>query len=136
VQRGFSLVETIIATGLIVAALVTLAQLLAIGVQAGAVARIRTTSALLAGRKMEELRARTWEAMLGDGRESVEFFDGQGSRVCGETPMPCGAAAYVCRWSAEPATFNANVLVIEVDVAAIATRAGSTTLVSARSRTR
>ena len=135
-QRGFSLVETIIATGLIVAALVTLAHLLAIGVQAGAAARIRTTSALLAGRKMEELRARTWEAVLGDGRESAEYFDGKGSRVCGDAPMPCGSAAYACRWSAEPAAFNANVLVIEVDVAAIATRAGSTTLVSARSRKR
>ena len=135
-QRGFSLVETIIATGLIVAALVTLAHLLAIAGQAGASARIRTASALLAGRKMEELRARTWEAVLGDGRGSVEYFDGQGSRVCGDAPMPCGPAAYVCRWSAGPAAFNANVLVIEVDVAAIATRAGSTTLVSARSRKR
>ena len=135
-QRGFSLLETIIATGLIVAALVTLAHLLAIGVQAGAAARIRTTSALLAGRKMEELRARTWEAVLGDGRESAEYFDGKGSRVCGDAPMPCGSAAYACRWSAEPAAFNAKVLVIEVDVAAIATRAGSTTLVSARSRKR
>jgi hypothetical protein len=85
---------------------------------------------------MEELRARTWEAVLGDGRGSVEYFDGHGSRVCGDAPMPCGSATYVCRWSAEPAAFNANVLVIEVDAASIATRAGSTTLVSARSRKR
>ena len=36
VQRGFSLIETIVATGLLVAALVTLAQFVGMGVQSGA----------------------------------------------------------------------------------------------------
>lgn len=135
-QRGFSLIETVIATGLIVGALVTLAHLLALGVQSGAAARARTTSTLVASRKMEELRSRTWEEVLADGRGSVEYFDSQGRRVCGNTPAPCGLASYVCRWRAEPAAFNASVLLIEVEVAAIATRTGGTAFLTARSRKR
>jgi hypothetical protein len=134
VQRGFSLVETVIAAGLIAAALVTLAHLLAVGVGVAAAANTRTTSTLLAGRKMEELRARPWDALLGDGRESVEYFDDRGARVCVGSTTPCGAASYVCRWWVTPAPFNAFVLLIDVDVGAVGTRAGSTTLATARSR--
>jgi Tfp pilus assembly protein PilV len=136
VQRGFSLIEAIIATGLLVAAVVTLAQLAGMGVQIGLAARTRTTSTLLAGRKMEELRALTWESLRGDGRESVEYFDSQGTRVCEDSTTPCAAAMYVCRWSVAPATFNAAVLLVEVNVAFHGTLANSVGLITARARKR
>ena len=69
-QRGFSLVETLIATCLLAAAVVTLAQLLAIGVHAGFSARTRTVSMLLAAKQMEELRGRVWSALDTGGSES------------------------------------------------------------------
>ena len=137
VQRGFSLVETIIATGLIVAALVTLAHLLAIGVQVG---RLRAHPyGVDAPGGAKDGRAAGADVGGRSRRRSASRSSISTAREVGcvaDAPTPCGPAAYVCRWSAGPAAFNADVLVIEVDVAAIATRAGSVRRSSARGRER
>jgi type II secretory pathway pseudopilin PulG len=59
-SAGFSLVETIVATGLLATSLVALAQLLAVGTQTNAVARSGTLATILAQQKMEQLRSLTW----------------------------------------------------------------------------
>ncbi|RPH57770.1 MAG: hypothetical protein EHM89_13490 [Acidobacteria bacterium] len=59
-SAGFSLVETIVATGLLATALVSIAQLLAIGTQANATARYGTLATILAQQKMEQLRGLAW----------------------------------------------------------------------------
>jgi hypothetical protein len=53
-------VETIVATALLATALVSLAQLLAIGTTTNASARTGTFTTILAQQKMEQLRALTW----------------------------------------------------------------------------
>jgi hypothetical protein len=58
--RGFSLAEVIIATGLLAAALVSLAQLIGIAVQSNTSARNTTFATVLAEQKLEQLRALAW----------------------------------------------------------------------------
>ena len=57
---GFSLIEVLIATGILSIALTSLAQLLALSVTNNLVARNGTFTAVLAAQKMEQLRGLTW----------------------------------------------------------------------------
>ena len=59
-EGGFSLVEVLVATGLLTASLVTLAQLFALSTRSNIASRSTTYAAVLAQQKMEELRALTW----------------------------------------------------------------------------
>ena len=56
-EAGFSIVEVIVATGLLASALVALAQLFAIATSANAAARNSTITMMLAEQKIEQLRA-------------------------------------------------------------------------------
>ena len=57
---GFSLIEVMVATGLLATALVTLAQLFALSTRSNIGSRNTTYAAVLAEQKIEELRALTW----------------------------------------------------------------------------
>src|SRR5688572_10383899 len=57
---GFSLVEVMIATGILATALISLAQLFAISTTSNMSSRSTTFATVLAEQKMEELRALTW----------------------------------------------------------------------------
>jgi prepilin-type N-terminal cleavage/methylation domain-containing protein len=133
VQRGFSLVETIIATSLLAVALVTLAQLVGAAVQAGAAARSRSTAGLIAGQKMEQLRALPWLAVAGMPADT-DFLDASGRERCPGVTDPCGEAVYVRRTSVAVAPFSAGVLLIEVEVRPVGNGHGGATLVTARAR--
>lgn len=132
-QRGFSLVETIVATILLAAALVTLAQLVNAAVQGGAAARARSMAGLMAEQKMEQLRAMTWIAVAAMPA-AVDFLDSSGRERCPGATAPCGEAAYVRRTSVAAAPFSAGILIIEVDVRPVGKGHGSATLVTARGR--
>jgi type II secretory pathway pseudopilin PulG len=56
-EAGFSIVEVLVATGLLASALVALAQLFAIATMANAAARSSTITMMLAEQKIEQLRA-------------------------------------------------------------------------------
>ena len=57
---GFSLVEAIVAAGLMAGALASLGQMLAISVANNRSARVRSDATVLAQQKMEQLRGLTW----------------------------------------------------------------------------
>jgi uncharacterized protein (TIGR02598 family) len=133
-QRGFSLVETIIATTLLATALVALAQLVGAGVQSGAAARARAATALMAEQKMEQLRALPWAVIAAMPADVTDYLDAAGHEQCAGESTPCGDAVYVRRWSAAPASFSGGVLIIEVDVRPVGKGHGSSTLVTARAR--
>lgn len=59
-ESGFSLVEVMVATGLLVTALVTLAQLFVISTRSNLGSHNTTYAAVLAEQKLEELRALAW----------------------------------------------------------------------------
>jgi type II secretory pathway pseudopilin PulG len=58
--RGFSIIEVLMATALLVTAVASLAQLFALSTQRNTSAKNTTFAALLAQQKMEQLRSLTW----------------------------------------------------------------------------
>jgi prepilin-type N-terminal cleavage/methylation domain-containing protein len=133
-QRGFSLVETIVAASLLSVALVTLAQVVDAGVQSEAAARARAATTLMAAQKMEQIRALSWGAIAATPPEVIDYLDASGDERCPGANAPCVDAVYVRRWSATPASFSAGVLIIGVDVRPVGKTHGSTALVTARAR--
>jgi prepilin-type N-terminal cleavage/methylation domain-containing protein len=132
-QRGFSLVETLIAVALLSGALVTLAQFVGTGVQSGAAARARAQTALMAEQKMEQLRVLPWSSIAASGG-GVEYLDGSGRVQCPGAGVPCGDAVYVRRWRVTPASFADGIVILDVDVRLVGTGHGGTTLATARAR--
>jgi prepilin-type N-terminal cleavage/methylation domain-containing protein len=59
-HAGFTLIEVLIAIGLFVAVAIGIAQLVAIAVRATRSSRERTTAAILAAAKMDQLRSLAW----------------------------------------------------------------------------
>ena len=59
-HAGFSLLETLVAAGLLATAVITLAQLFMISTRSNLSARNTTYASVLAEQKIEELRALTW----------------------------------------------------------------------------
>lgn len=110
--RGFSLVETVFAIGLLTGALVTLAQLVAVGVYTTSGARYRTIATVLAQQKMEQLRG---EATLADTNASVEHFDASGATVCAGAG-PCEARVFTARWSIAPVSSAPGAILIKIEV--------------------
>jgi hypothetical protein len=68
-ESGFSLVEVLIAAGLLATTLVSLAQLVALSIATNGASRNTTSASVLAAQKMEELRALVWG------------FDAAGARI-------------------------------------------------------
>jgi prepilin-type N-terminal cleavage/methylation domain-containing protein len=102
---GFTLIEVLVAVGLLVVALVALAQLFALSTQANRGGRYSTSTAILAEQKMEQLRGLAWGFdMLGlplsDLTSNVAAFEatGQcaaaaGGAAVGLSPSPGGTLA-------------------------------------------
>lgn len=70
-QSGFSLIEVLVASGLLASALIALAQLFAISTATNLSSRNTTYATVLAEQKLEELRALTW----GFDREGLPVTD-------------------------------------------------------------
>jgi len=121
-ESGFSLIEVVIAAGLLVTALVSLAQLFAIAARSNSSARVATVSAILAAAKVEELRSVAF-AMDESGTDYVE-------------------GSYFRRWRVRQLVSNPNIFVIEVAAGPIAAnslgderRPGEAWLATAKTRT-
>lgn len=102
-ERGFSLVETLVATAILVVALGALAQLFAYSARANRIARATTLKTLLARQKMEELRLEANPPTGGSLEEDVSGFHDAGSHD------------YARRWAIEPVGAGPS-LVIRVSV--------------------
>jgi type II secretory pathway pseudopilin PulG len=157
---GFSLVEVLVATGLVVVAVAALAQLFAIAIHANARARSTTSAVLLAQQKMEELVAAFSQqdvsgASLGMspvgalGRNTAgycDYVDESGRSLGGGIEPPPGTA-YLRRWSIDPlpafpdstrilqvlATRSRGMADVESDVAS---QPGTMRLITVRTRRR
>lgn len=148
--RGFSLAETIVATGILATALVASAFLFALSARTNLQAKTTTFATVLAQEKMEQLRGLTWGTdelglPVSDFTTNLAV-DPPTATGAGLTPSPenaladnvanyvdytdangatvaSTAAMYVRRWSIEPLPTNPNnTLVLQVFVFKSASR--------------
>jgi prepilin-type N-terminal cleavage/methylation domain-containing protein len=133
-QRGFSLVETLVATSLLAGTLVALAQFVGAAVQTGAAGSARAATTLMAIQKMEQIRALPWDVLAAMPAEMTEYLDAAGDERCPGASAPCGDAVYVRRSLTSFAPFSAGVLITEVEVSLTGRGHGKTTFVTAKAR--
>ena len=115
-ENGFSLIEVLVAIGIIVVLVTSLSQLFAMATMSNVGARARTAATHLATAKLEELRALAFGVDPGGSLEQSlagysDYLDlsGQGTDLA--------RAAFIRRWSIQPlSTDAANGLVLSVVV--------------------
>jgi prepilin-type N-terminal cleavage/methylation domain-containing protein len=128
-SSGFTLIEVLIAIGILVIAAVSLAQILILATRATRAGREQTSASILAAAKMDQLRSLTWTASASDRSTNVsdpalggdgggltaspldalarnippyvDYLDDGGSWV-GNGPEPPGNAVFIRRWSVIP----------------------------------
>ena len=120
--RGFTLVEVIVALGLVAGAATALAQLASIAVAANMRARTSTTTIVLAQQKMEELLSEAGVSLSSSPAGALtrnvdgcfDFVDRSGHLLGGGPAAPAGSA-YLRRWSIEPRAGGAgDTLILQV----------------------
>ena len=119
-DSGFSLLEVLVAVGMLAAAVVAVAHLFVLSARVNLGARRLSDASMLAAGKLEELRA---EGELGPSPPAaleentagyVDYVDALGNTLDGGS-LPPGAAVYTRRWSVEPLPENpADTLVLQV----------------------
>jgi type II secretory pathway pseudopilin PulG len=158
---GFSLVETILAAGMLASLAAGLAQVFELSTRATHLARVQTLAVVLAAQKMEQLRSLTWAHAPGGELLSDESSDlgsdpptssGMGLRpspawaldsdvptyvdylsAAGARVASRSAAGYIRRWSVAPAASDPdNLLVLQVRVVTV--NGGDLRLVSMKAR--
>jgi type II secretory pathway pseudopilin PulG len=95
-ESGFTLLEVCIATGLLIAAVVSLAQMFALATRTNTMARKTTYATVLAEQKVEELRALTWGfdssgVPISDTTTNTSVVPEQPNGGVGLTPSPADA---------------------------------------------
>lgn len=160
-EAGFSLLETILAAGMLATLAVGVAQVFGVATRANHVARVRTLSTILAAQKLEQLRSLTWgHAPGGEPLSDTSTDVSSDPPSAGGTGLlrsPAGAldsdvpgyvdyhngvgtrvgsrelAAFVRRWSVVPLAQDPdNLLLLQVRVVSVG--AGDSRLVSMEAR--
>jgi type II secretory pathway pseudopilin PulG len=106
--RGFSLLEAIVAIGLLAGALTLLLQLFAMTTRANVSARVSSLATIAAGAKMEELRrlappyaASPPDALSTNRPGFCDLLDAGGGRLA-NCVLPGDRAFFVRRWAVAP----------------------------------
>ena len=129
-DRGFSLIETLVAIGLVTGAVAALAQIAAASAHTNAAARYRTLASLIAQTQIEDLRA---EASLADG-DTVQQVDASGRVAC-STPDPCADAMFTVRSSVDTLLSLPSMVFVGVEVSHAHGHYGAVRLFAIRART-
>jgi type II secretory pathway pseudopilin PulG len=95
-EAGFTLIEVCVATGILIAAVVALAQMFAVATKTNTSARQTTYAAVLADQKIEELRGLTWGfdtsgLPVSDTTSNTSVSPEQPNGGVGLTPSPAQA---------------------------------------------
>jgi Tfp pilus assembly protein PilV len=107
-EEGFSLIEALVASMLVIVALASLAQLFVVAMNANQRARSRTLATILAHEKLEELMA-----IDGDVASGSDFMDARGFRMGSGADPPPGTL-YVRQWTAIPLPAESAASVLQV----------------------
>ena len=109
-EGGFSLIEVLVAAGILVGSLAALAFVFVFATRANADAQYATYATVLAMQKMEELRAASVPIQVVD---AVDYADMRGTVLIGQSEPQ---AVYERRWTIEPLVTAPDALVIVVTV--------------------
>jgi prepilin-type N-terminal cleavage/methylation domain-containing protein len=122
-DRGFSLLEVLVAMGVITTVLTGVAPLFAMSIRTNIRARDASYASMFAAQKIEQLRAGGDPVRSPDGTLAndtpgfVEYLDADGMVLAGDVVGPPPRTAYIRRWSVEPAALDPlHTLVIHVVV--------------------
>ena len=123
-MRGFSLVEVLVACGILATGVLAFAVLLARSIPVNIAAGHTSKATVLAAQKVEELRTAS------DSTDSVEYIDRSGT-VVGVGGDPPRGAIYIRRWTSAPLSgTTVGTRIITVSVAPIvSTRADRVTTI-------
>jgi type II secretory pathway pseudopilin PulG len=105
---GFSLVEVLVASALVIVGAVSLAQLFGTSTDRIRAARFASLAALLATQKLEQLRSETDvspsppDALRVDTPGYVDYVDARGMGTRGAWPSALPGTVFTRRWSVEP----------------------------------
>jgi len=70
-QEGFTLVEAVVATGILIVGLAAISNLMFVAISSNSVANWQTGSAFLASQKLEELRSTTFTSLVDSPADSL-----------------------------------------------------------------
>jgi prepilin-type N-terminal cleavage/methylation domain-containing protein len=124
-QRGFSLVEAIVAMAIMSTATIAVAQLSILSARANRLARSNTMTTVLASQRLEQLQSAAWaeltpsppEALLRSTDGYVDYLDANGRTLGGGRTPPRGAV-FVRRWTITRIAAG-DALMIQVSVVSI-----------------
>jgi Tfp pilus assembly protein PilV len=116
---GFSLIEVLFATTIVMAVVGSLAQLVVLSADANQIARDSSIALLLAEQKMEDLRGTPAglalsppDTLTADTAGYVDYFDAEGVRLAdSDRSASPGGAVFVRRWSVDSLAAGAGNLV-------------------------
>jgi type II secretory pathway pseudopilin PulG len=121
-ERGFSLIETVVAAGIVAGAFAALAQMFALSIAHNNSARNGSAAMVLAGQKVEQLRGLTWGVDLYEGGALgsslagfADYVDQAGNILGAGGTMPPGTV-YLRRWSVAAMPSKPGLLVLQVMV--------------------
>src|SRR5262245_6710989 len=129
-ERGFTLVETMVAISIAAVALTALAQLFVIATEANAGARRVSYASMLATDKIEQLRslgpdlAEQGADLSVDTPGACDFLDEHG-RSFGTGSSPPAGTVYIRRWSVDALPSDPDTLVVQVAVFPRVSRRGA-----------
>jgi prepilin-type N-terminal cleavage/methylation domain-containing protein len=95
-QSGFSLVEVLVAIGVLTVGVAAVAQLTLVSRSSAVAAAVTTTATILAQDKLEQLHGAGWSAV--PAADCCDFFDGAGQPLASGAQSPPGAL-YRRQWS-------------------------------------
>lgn len=110
-ERGFALLEVIVAAALLVTLAAGGSRIIAAAVREGHAARLRALATVAAADKIEELRS----LVTSDVTPGTDCLDGAGTIVGAGMPAP-RSAVFIRRWVVQPLDGDPDVLAISVDV--------------------
>jgi hypothetical protein len=140
-SRGFSLVEALIATMVMVAGIVGLAALYDVAIRTNAAARTATVASMLAVDRMEQLRSAPF--VIGGVRPTPSPSGTLSANIDGfcdfldakSNPARADVATYVRRWAVTPLPSDPdNAIVLQVVAFAIARPTDRVQLVTVKAR--
>jgi prepilin-type N-terminal cleavage/methylation domain-containing protein len=112
-DRGFALLEVLIAAALLVTLAAGMSRILVSGVREVHASRLRAVATIVAAGKLEDLRSAAAGETAGGG---ADYLDAAGETIATSTPIP-DSAVYIRRWTVDPLAADSDVFALRVEVA-------------------